>query len=119
MALNFDQLDQMHTAKRLRLVTTVGAQGFVDLDGNPGALVVELLRLARIGQQLEQAAKGVAGQARPIDLTGIARIVDPAAFDPAVHMDKPTRASSIAEAMQKAVQIQREIFNMPEKAAVQ
>ena len=119
MALDFDQLDQLLADKRLRLVTTVGLQGFVDLDGNPGALVAELFRLGRIGQRLEKTAKAAAGGARPIDLEGIARIVDPAAFDPGVYMDHQTRASSITEAMDKAVRLQRAIFNMPAEAAVQ
>lgn len=53
MSLDFDHLRRLHASKRLRLATTVGMQGFVHVDGNPDALVLELIRLAEIGQRTE------------------------------------------------------------------
>ena len=59
MTLNVDQLIELHQEKRLRLVTTVGAQGYVEIDGDPERLVVELLRLAKAGERLEKVRLGL------------------------------------------------------------
>lgn len=53
--LDLDELERLHRTKRLRLVTTnEEMQGHVHVDGSPAALVHELLRLARLGQAVEQ-----------------------------------------------------------------
>lgn len=56
MSLDLNQLLQIHATKRLRLATTVGMQGFVHVDNDPDALVRELIRLAKIGQEAEAQA---------------------------------------------------------------
>lgn len=52
--IDFDWLVGIHAAKRLRLATSEGMAGVVHMDGNPQALVSELIRLAIIGQKAEQ-----------------------------------------------------------------
>ena len=54
MTIDFEWLRQIHDAKRLRLATTVGLDGSVHIGGCPQLLVSELIRLAEIGQKLEQ-----------------------------------------------------------------
>lgn len=44
-----DALAELHRTQRLRLATTVGKQGWAHADGDPDALVGELIRFARIG----------------------------------------------------------------------
>jgi hypothetical protein len=65
MVLDVDQLAALHEHKRLRLATTIGAQGFVDLDGDPDRLVRELLRLARMGQRVEAVRLGLIQGGKP------------------------------------------------------
>lgn len=59
MPLDVDQLVSLHHSKRLRLATTVGVQGFVNLDGDPELLISELLRLAKMGQRVEAVRLGI------------------------------------------------------------
>ena len=51
--IDFDELRELHATKRLRLVTTVRAQGYVTLGDDPDLMVRELIRLAAIGQRYE------------------------------------------------------------------
>lgn len=59
MPLDVDQLVVLHEQKRLRLATTIGRQGFVDIDGDPELLITELLRLAKMGQRVEAVRLGI------------------------------------------------------------
>lgn len=56
MALDLAWLASLHEAKRLRLVTGAGLQGVVHMNGDPEALVNELIRLAAVGQHCEAMA---------------------------------------------------------------
>lgn len=51
--LDLDALQQLAHSKRARLATTIGVQGWLHLDNDPDLLVLELFRLARIGQAVE------------------------------------------------------------------
>lgn len=59
MVLDIDELAELHQDKRLRLVTTVGMQAFVEIGGDPERLVLELLRLARMGARIEKVRLGL------------------------------------------------------------
>lgn len=54
--LDFGTLKDLHARKRLQLQTSVGLTGTAHLDNDPVALVTELIRLAEIGQKVEQQA---------------------------------------------------------------
>ncbi|NBW06953.1 MAG: hypothetical protein EBR82_02880 [Caulobacteraceae bacterium] len=59
VALDLDQLADLHERKRLRVATTIGAQGFVTMNDDPDLLVRELIRLARMGQRIEAVRLGI------------------------------------------------------------
>lgn len=54
MTLDLTTLKDLHARKRLQLQTSVGLSGTVHLNNDPAALVTELIRLAEIGQKIEQ-----------------------------------------------------------------
>lgn len=57
--MKLEALDDLIASRwdmRIRMVKTIGQQGWMTLDGDPDALVTELLRLARIGLLVELSA---------------------------------------------------------------
>lgn len=62
--IDLDELQQLVVNRRARLATTVGVQTWLHLDQDPDKLVLELLRLARIGQTVEfERLHGTIGRA--------------------------------------------------------
>lgn len=65
MILDVDQLLILNQTKRLRLATTIGVQGWVTVDDDPDKAVVELLRLAKMGQRMEAVRLGLIQGGKP------------------------------------------------------